>query len=141
VGNVAAGRLADRAGRRATIAAALVVNAAGIFGFYNLPMPWPIAAWVAMMFCLVGADVLFGALGSELFPTRYRSTASSLRALAWTLGGAIGLAVEGALFGVVGDSHGEVISAMLVLAWIPPLVIWLGIPETAAKELEEIAPD
>jgi MFS family permease len=94
-----------------------------------------------MMFCLVGADVLFGALGSELFPTRYRSTASSLRALAWTLGGAIGLAVEGALFGVVGDSHGEVISAMLVLAWIPPLVIWLGIPETAAKELEEIAPD
>ena len=141
VGNVAAGRLADRAGRRATIAGALVLNVAGIWGFYNLPMPWPIAAWVAMMFCLVAADVLFGALGSELFPTRYRSTASSVRALAWTLGGAIGLLVEGALFGVVGDTHGQVLTAMLVVAWIPPLVVWLGIPETASRELEDIAPD
>lgn len=141
LGNVAAGRLADQLGRRRVIAAAILVNAAGVYGFYNLAMPWVIGAWVMMMFCLVAADVLFGALGSELFPTAYRSTASSIRALAWTLGGSIGLLVEGALFGVVGDTHGQVLTVMLAVIWIPPIVIWLGIPETAARELEEIAPD
>jgi putative MFS transporter len=141
IGNVVAGRFADRLGRRLVIAVALLVNAAGIWGFYNLGMPWVVGCWVAMMFCLVAVDVLFGALGSELFPTASRSTASSIRALAWTLGGSIGLLVEGALFGVVGDTHGEVLTAMLPVALIAPLVIWLGIPETAARELEEIAPD
>jgi putative MFS transporter len=141
IGNVVAGRLADRIGRRAVIAGALLVNAAGIGGFYNLGMPWVVPCWVAMMFCLVAVDVLFGALGSELFPTASRSTASSIRALAWTVGGSVGLLVEGALFGVVGDTHGEVLTTMLPVALIAPLVIWFGIPETAARELEEIAPD
>ncbi|HKJ25078.1 MAG TPA: MFS transporter [Myxococcota bacterium] len=141
LGNVVAGRLADRVGRRAVVATALVVNAAGIWGFYNLAMPWVVVAWVAMMFCLVAVDVLFGALGSELFPTAFRSTASSIRALAWTLGGSIGLLIEGALFGVVGDTHGEVLTVMLPVALLAPLVIWFGLPETAARELEDIAPD
>ncbi|MBW2315300.1 MAG: MFS transporter, partial [Deltaproteobacteria bacterium] len=141
VGNVVAGRLADRVGRRVVIAAALLVNACGIYGFYNLPMPWVVVSWVAMMFCLVAVDVLFGALGSELFPTAYRSTASSIRALAWTLGGSIGLLVEGQLYGVVGQTHGEVLTFMLPVVLIAPLVIWFGIPETAARELEDIAPD
>jgi len=139
--NVVAGRLADRLGRRVVIASALVLNALGIWGFYNLEMPFLIACWVAMMFCLVAVDVLFGALGSELFPTSFRSTASSIRALAWTVGGSIGLLVEGALFGVVGGTHGELLMAMLPVAVVAPLVIWLGVPETAARELEDIAPD
>lgn len=140
-GNVVAGRLADRVGRRRVVATALVINAAGIYGFYNFDMPWVVVCWVAMMFCLVAVDVLFGALGSELFPTAFRSTASSIRALAWTLGGSIGLLLEGALFGVAGESHGEVLTAMLPVALLAPLVVWFGLPETAARELEEIAPD
>lgn len=141
VGNVAAGRLADAVGRRRVLAGAVALNAGGIAAFYNLAMPSVVAAWVVMMFCFVAVDVLFGVLGSELFPTAYRSTASSVRALAWTLGGSLGLALEGALLGVLGDSHAEVITAMLAVAWIPPLLLFWAIPETAARELEEIAPD
>lgn len=104
-------------------------------------MPAVVAAWVLMMCCFVAVDVLFGVLGSELLPTGYRSTASSVRALAWTLGGSLGLAMEGSLLGVLGATHAEVITAMLAVAWIPPLWVWLAIPETATRELEEIAPD
>lgn len=62
-----------------------------------------------------------------------------MRALAWTLGGVIGLGVEGLLFAATG-SHAAAITALLSVAWIPPLVIAGLLPETARRELEDIAP-
>ena len=53
------------------------------------------------------------ALGSELFPTAYRSTASAARAVTATIGAALGLALEGPLFAMAGG-HGAAISWMLV---------------------------
>jgi putative MFS transporter len=139
VSTVAAGTLADRFGRRRMIAAALGLNALGIFGFYHAQGPWVIASWVLMAGCSVGADVLFGALGSELFPTSYRSTASGVRSAAATVGGSLGLWLEAQLFPTAG-SHAAAITWLLGLAWLAPVIVLASLPETARRELEDIAP-
>jgi hypothetical protein len=93
-----------------------------------------------MLTGFVSADVVFGALGSELFPTAYRSTASGFRLLCWIGGGVIGLVVvEARLFDLLGN-HATAVTWMLAGAWIAPLIAVSVIQETARRELEEIAP-
>lgn len=134
------GSVADRLGRRRLLVAALALNALGLVVFYNAPGLAVVPGWILMLAGLVSADVIFGALGSELFPTAYRSTASGLRSLLWTLGGSAGLFLESWLYAAEG-SHAAALSALLVLAWIGPLAVLFGVPETAGRELEEIAPE
>jgi putative MFS transporter len=140
VTTVASGSLADRFGRRRVMAVALVLNAVGIAGFYQSSGSSLVAFWVVMTACGVGIDVLFGALGSELFPTSYRSTASGVRAAVGTVAGSAGLWLEGWLYPMAGG-HAQAITWMLGLAWIAPLVVLRLLPETARRELEEIAPE
>jgi putative MFS transporter len=134
------GSVADRFGRRRLLVAALLMSAGGVAVFYNSPGLVVVPGWILMTAGLVSADVIFGALGSELFPTSYRTTASGLRALLWTLGGSIGLFLEGWLYNTAGG-HAAALSCLLLLAWIAPLAVLVWIPETAGRELEEIAPE
>ena len=93
-----------------------------------------------MTACGVGVDVLFGALGSELFPTSYRSTASGVRAAVGTVAGSAGLWLEGWLFPLAGQprrGHHVDARARLDRAARGGLLL---LPETARRELEEIAP-
>jgi putative MFS transporter len=140
LGNVAAGALSDRFGRRRTLFAAIVVNTVGVAGFYGTTGVWVPVAWVLMIFSYFGIDVLFAALGSELFPTSYRSTASGVRSLTVAVAGALGLWAEGWLYGAAG-SHAGAILRMIPIAWLSVLVIIAALPETATRELEEIAPE
>jgi hypothetical protein len=79
---------------------------------------------------------MMSALGSELFPTAYRSTASAARAVVVTCGAALGLTLEGRLFTATG-SHGAAIAWMVApLVWVP--LALAALPETARRELEEI---
>jgi hypothetical protein len=84
--------------------------------------------------------VLVRALGSELFPTSYRSTASSARMLAATLGGSLGLVLESVLYGVLG-SHTAAISALLPGFVVAAILVIAFLPEPAARELEEVSPE
>ena len=139
IGNVAAGLASDRIGRRATMALLLALYGLACFGFYNLGA-WLLAPlWIAMIFGAQGAGVLFKVLGSELFPTSYRSTASVLRNAVGTVAGALGLALESRLYPELG-SHAAVISALLPLLLLP-LALGFLLPETASRELEQIAPE
>jgi len=139
-GNVVAGVLGDRLGRKRVLITGLVANAATAALFYNasgwvLPLLWGVMVMTATMI-----TVLFAALGSELFPTSYRSTASGVRAIIGTMGAASGLWLEGILFGGYG-THAAAITAMLSVAPIAPMIIALCLPETAGRELEEISPE
>ena len=118
----------------------LLLNACCVGLFYSAPGAWVIPAWIAVLFTYTGLDVLFAALGSELFPTSYRSTASGARAAVATLGGALGLWLEGSLFSITG-SHAEAITLMLGMVLLSPLAIALFLPERAGLVLEEIAPE
>ena len=54
-------------------------------------------------------------------------------------GGGIGLYVEGMLFPLAG-SHSASITWMITAGAVAPIAIAFWIPETAIRELEEIAP-
>jgi putative MFS transporter len=139
VGNVAAGLWSDRIGRRATVVLLVIAYGCACLGFYN-STGWSVAPlWIAMIFASQGAAVLFKALGSELFPTSYRSTASVVRAAVGTLFGSLGLWLESQLYPSAG-SHAAVITGLLPVLALTLLVAW-RLPETATRELEEIAPE
>jgi putative MFS transporter len=139
-GGLLCGRASDRFGRRRVLAAAILANVTGILLFYGATGWMLPAAWVLTIFTQFGIDVLFAALGSELFPTAYRSTASAARSIVATVAIASGLALEGVLFAIFG-THGDAIRAMAWCALASPLLLLLFVPETAGRELEEIAPD
>jgi len=140
VGNILAGSWSDRFGRRGTICALLFVVGGAAFGFYRAES-WIVAPlWILMVFATQGLEVLFKALGSELFPTSYRSTASSVRAMVGTLAGSLGLWLESQLYPIAG-SHALAITWMLPTLVLPLLVVVLRVPETATRELEQIAPE
>jgi putative MFS transporter len=140
LGNIFAGALGDRLGRKRVLIAGLLANASAAAAFYNAS-GWVVPLlWGLMVMTVTMITVLFAALGSELFPTSYRSTASGVRAIVGTIGAATGLWLEGVLFGHYG-SHAAAITAMLMVAPLAPLIIGFAVPETANRELEEISPE
>jgi predicted MFS family arabinose efflux permease len=140
IGNIIAGALGDRFGRKRIMIGGILLNAVAVALFYNTDGFWLPLVWGLMVLSLTLVLVLFAALGSELFPTSYRSTASGVRALVATLGAAFGLWLEGQLYEITG-SHGRAITWMLAATPLAPLVIALFVPETANQELEDIAPE
>jgi hypothetical protein len=93
-----------------------------------------------MIFALMGSESVSAAFGAELFPTSHRSTAAGARAVIGTVGGALGLALESALYAAFG-SHWTAVTALLATTLLVPLVVAVGFPETAGRSLEEIAPE
>jgi len=136
---LAVGRASDAVGRKPAALVMLALNATGTFLLYRGGGPAVIAGWLLMVAAYLGLDVMLGALGSELFPTAYRSTASAVRAVTATLGAASGLALEGTLFTATGN-HGAAISWMLVPLVFVPFAL-AALPETARRELEDITPE
>jgi len=139
-GNQAAGMWSDRVGRKPVLIMLLLVMGSAYAGFYDTRGFWIAPLWIAQVFALQGVTVLVRALGSELFPTSYRSTASSLRMVAGTLGGASGLWLESYLYGVLG-SHAAAITALLPALAVAALLVWLTLPDPARRELEEVSPE
>lgn len=135
-----AGRLSDSFGRRPTAILAGVAVCAMFLAFYNGGGAWLVPLWIVTIFALIGNETLLSTYGAELFPTSHRSTAAGARLGLATLGGAVGLALESALYGLTG-SHWSAISILLGAALLAPLLVWLTLPETAGRSLEEIAPE
>jgi hypothetical protein len=111
-----------------------------VAGFYNAPGGLVPLFWIPLVFSFFAIDVIFTALGGELFPTAVRSTGSALRAISFTLGGALGLLTEGFLFEATG-SHAAAITWMLTSVAVAAVAVARWLPETARRSLEEIAPD
>jgi putative MFS transporter len=137
LGNMLAGIVSDRFGRRpVTILASLTLSVA-VYVFYNGTGMVAIAIGLALLMMSLGALlVLHQALATELFPTAFRSTASGVREAVSTMGSTLGLWILTVLYGVTG-SHPISITWILVLTPLSPLIL-LFVPETASRELEDI---
>jgi len=138
LGNVAAGALSDRFGRRAVLSVTVALSTASFALFYL----WAEGGWLALfwtiaIFTYLATDIMIAALGAELFPTSHRTVASSLRLFAWLASGAVALLVEAELFERIG-SHGAAIPWLLITAPLALIPIWF-LPEPAKKSLDEIA--
>ena len=140
LGSAFAGSLSDRIGRKRTTILFLVIMPVFIAAFYNafgLLLP---VLWAAMLFAQVGTSVSLETVGTELFPTSYRSTASGARSVLTSIGAVLGLAVHAILFIQVG-SQWTAITLLAPLILVAPIIVALAFPETSGRTLEEISPE
>ena len=130
----------SRFGRKPVTIVMSLLLSFGLALFYNGTRPVAQVLGLALLFMsLGGLMVLHTALATELFPTAFRSTAAGEREAVGTVGASMGLWILSLLYGVTG-SHSVSITWVLLLTPISPFIL-LFIPETARRELEEIAPD
>jgi len=135
-----AGRLSDRIGRKPVAVAFSIAVLSLALAFFNTSGLWLPPIWIAMIFVLIGNDVMINSYGAELFPTSHRSTAVGARSVVATVGAAFGLAMESVLYDILG-SHWTSVSVLIVVAFAAPLIVVLAFPETAGRSLEAIAPE
>jgi MFS family permease len=135
-----AGWLGDHFGRKRVTLVYLSTPPLLIAAFYHAPSLLLGPLWVAMMFTLLGANVSISTYGAELFPTSYRATATGIRSVMATLGGACGLAIEGVVYSALG-SHWHAVSLLALALCLTPLIVALAFPETSGRALEDIAPE
>ena len=140
VGNPLAGWLSDRFGRRPVTMLFTGMFSLAALAFYSMGGVFVPLLWVGLIFFLMGSDVTTTSYGTELFPTRYRSTATGFRAIAATAAGIFGLTAVSLLYPVF-DSNWTSIAVLCVISLIAPVMVWLFLPETAGRRLQEISPD
>jgi MFS family permease len=136
-GNVIAGRLGDRFGRRAIGCAFVGVFPVFAFSFVSAPGSWVILAWGFLVFSLTASTVTMRAFATELFPTSYRGTATGWVTGMETVGSASGLLLVSAAMRA-GLELGSALALVSLLALIGAAVI-LTFPETGSRELESIS--
>ncbi len=135
-GNIVAGRLGDRIGRRIVGAAALVLFPISASLVYQGP-GWLIPlVWFGMIFASEASKVILRAFAAELFPTGHRSTSSGWLALLEALGAAAGLGLLG-IAQVAGVSIPDAVS-LIGLACIAGGALMFLFPETRQQELEAL---
>ena len=141
LGYFLAGRISDRVGRRRLLTVSIPVAAGLLALLYASSDPKLIVAcWIGAMFMLFASEVTIAAFTSELFPTSFRATAAGARVTVNVAAMLGGLACESALFGVFG-AHATAVMALLAAAPMALVSIWLLLPETAARRLEDISPE
>jgi MFS family permease len=138
LGNVAAGTMSDRFGRKTVLSATVVISAVSFALFYTWASGlWLALFWTLALFTYLATDIMIAALGAELFPTSHRTVASSIRLFAWLAAGSVALLVEAELFERLG-SHNAAIPWLLATTPLALVPIWF-LPESATKSLEDIA--
>lgn len=140
IGNPLAGYLSDRFGRKPITVVFLVLFSCAAIVFYSMTGVIVPLLWVVMIFGSMGSDVTTTSYATELFPTSYRSSANGFRSVVSTVAGIVGLTSVSALFVYVGSNWVAVV-ILCGLSFVAPLMVWLLLPETAGRTLEEISPE
>jgi MFS family permease len=137
VGNPLAGWLGDRYGRRLVASSVLALFPLASLGFFAGPAQWVALPWTAMVFLSMANTVCVRTLATELFPTSLRGTGAGSLALLETVGVGTGLLLYAAAATAFGSQ--EVALPLVSLGCVGAAVSMLLVPETAGRELEDVA--
>lgn len=137
VGNIVAGHLADRFGRRLVGFGLLGSFPLFVGLFYNGPGWMVPLAWIAFLFTSQGGKVILRAMATELFPTDQRASASGVMAILDALGAALGMFIL--YIGSTGDGDFIFFTSVLGFASLLGGTALYFLPETNQRELESIS--
>ena len=137
LGPLVAGRLGDRYGRRRVAAGVLVLFPLASFAFFAGPPGWVALPWTVMVFLSMATTVSVRALATEVFPTAFRGTGAGTLALLETVGVGVGLFVYAGAVGALGSQ--SLALPLVALACLAAALSVLLVPETAGRELEDVA--
>jgi MFS family permease len=138
IGNIVAGRISDRFGRRVVGPLFIAMEAVLAYQLYTIRSGAIVILWIGWLFCDQAGVTITSAYSAELFPTSFRAAAAGLLYVARYGGGALGLLEEGIMYGLTG-SHWSAIRILTVCWLVAAALMYLLFPETARRELEEIA--
>ena len=94
---------------------------------------------ISYAFGFVVVPAVRNALLSEIFPTSHRATAMGILGAAGTIASFFFLTLEPSLFAHFGN-HYDAIPIVSAFSLLTPLLL-LGLPETAGKRLDDVAPE
>ncbi|MBW2314124.1 MAG: MFS transporter [Deltaproteobacteria bacterium] len=136
VGNVVAGSLGDRVGRRWVGASCLAGFPVFVALFYWGP-GWAVPlTWVGFVFTSSGGRMILRAFSTELFDTEGRGAATGWMMLVEVVASAVGLFVLNYYSTTQGDLAR--LTPYLSLATLVAGVVLMGFPETRRRELDTI---
>jgi putative MFS transporter len=136
-GNVVAGHLSDRFGRRVVGITLLGLFPFSVALFYNGP-GWALPiGWIGFLFCSQGGRVILRALATELFPTEHRASAMGFWTILDAMGGATGLFLL--YFADPGQGEFAFYTTALSVAVLVGGLVLIFFPETNQRELESIS--
>jgi putative MFS transporter len=134
-----AGKLLDRVGRKRGALVIYGMTAAAVAGAYSFEGRFALTAALTFgVFGVASIPPLLGTFNTELFPTQLRASAyawanNGIGRIAYVLSPvAVGLAAESV-------GWGAAVRATAVFPILALVLIWIGLPETAGRELEETA--
>ncbi len=135
-GNVVAGHLADRFGRR-IVGIVLLCSVPFSVALFYLGPGWAITfGWIGFLFGSGGGRVILRAMSAEVFPTEHRASAMGLWTILDALGGATGLFLLYFARPEPGDF--AMITSALSIATAAGGFVLVFFPETSQRELEAI---
>jgi len=138
-GNIVAGRVGDRLGRRRVGLLAYLAFPLFAALFYQGPSAGLWLAFGGFVFCNAAGEVTTRAFAGELFATDQRGAATGWIAFTSTLGWSMGLFIVGVGTGVDGQLATSVAALASVVALAGAFL--LALPETRQRALEEISRD
>jgi MFS family permease len=138
LGNVVAGRLGDRFGRKGVGFTMLALFPLASFVFYHGTSWVVVTAWIPLVFCSMGGRVILRALSTELFPTSHRSAAAGMFTVMESLGAVGGLLIVHVYGTANADDIARIVSTVALAVLVTAMILLL-FPETKRRELEELS--